>query len=282
MAPLNVLIIQLYAPCEDEDDMEKELFYERVDQVIGEYKKGRECLVVMGDFNGKVGSNREEDTVGPYGRGERNDNGERVVNFCKSHNLFITNTWFQQKSTAQHTWTAPNGETKNQIDYVLVDKRFRNGVQNSKSMPGADCESDHNPVIMKMKIRLQSVRKCKKTDKWNINSLKKPEIRNAFRVNLDKKVQEEKIHEGMEVGKMPNLKMWEEVEIRDKREIEGIWNKLKERIEMVAEEICGKEQMMKKQNWMTPDILAKMEDRRKAKNLGDEGRYKKLKQEVMP
>ena len=48
--------------------------------------------MVMGDFNGKVGSNREEDTVGPFGRGERNDNGERVVNFCKSHNLFITNT----------------------------------------------------------------------------------------------------------------------------------------------------------------------------------------------
>ena len=63
MAPVNVLIMQLYAPCEDEDEMEKECFYERVDQVIGEYKKGRECLVVMGDFNGKVGSNREEDTV---------------------------------------------------------------------------------------------------------------------------------------------------------------------------------------------------------------------------
>src|SRR3954463_8543882 len=74
--------------------------------------------------------------------------------------------------------------------------------------------------------------------------------------------------------------MWEEVEIRDKREIEETWNKLKERIEMVAEEICGKEQIMKKQNWMTSNILAKMEDRRKAKNLGDEGRYKKLKQEI--
>ena len=102
----------------------------------------------------------------------------------------------------------------------------------------------------------------------------------VFGVNLDKKVQEEKIHEGMEVGKMPNLKMWEEVELRDKREIEGIWNNLKECIEMVAEEICGKGQMRKKQNWMTADILAKMEDRRKAKILGDEGLYTKLKQEI--
>ena len=200
MAPVNVLIMQLYAPYEDEDEMEKECFYERVDQVIGEYKKGRECLVVMGDLNGKVGSNREEDTVGPFGRGERNDNGERVVNLCKRHNLFVTNTWFQQKRSAQHTWTSPNGETKNQIDYVLVDKRFRNGLQNSKSMPGADCKSDHNPVIMTMKIKLQRFRKFKKTVKWNVGGLKKSEIRKAYRVKLDKKLLEEKIHEELEIN----------------------------------------------------------------------------------
>ena len=41
-------------------------------------------------------------------------------------------------------------------------------------MPGADCESDHNPVVATVKIRLQRVKKFKKTVKWNINSLKKP------------------------------------------------------------------------------------------------------------
>src|SRR2546425_7172179 len=72
---------------------------------------------------------------------------ERVVNFCKRHKLFATNTWFQQRKSAQHTWISPDEVTKNQIDFVLVDKRFRNGIQNSKSMPGADCDSDHNPVV---------------------------------------------------------------------------------------------------------------------------------------
>ena len=55
MAPVNLLIVQIYAPCEIEKDEEKERFYERVDQVIKEHRKGRECLIVMGDFNGKVG-----------------------------------------------------------------------------------------------------------------------------------------------------------------------------------------------------------------------------------
>src|SRR2546425_7933159 len=110
-----------------------------------------------------------------------------VVNFSKRHNLFVTNTWFQQKRSAQHTWISPDKKTKNQIDYVLIDKRFRNGIQNSKSIPGADCESDHNPAIVTMKIRLQRVRKSKQTVKWNINNFKEPEIKNSFRTRLDKK-----------------------------------------------------------------------------------------------
>ena len=105
----------------------------------------------MEDFNGKVyiGDSREEDTIGPFGVLVRNDNGERVVNFCKRHNLFATNTWFQQRKSAQHKWISPDKVIKNQIDFVLVDKRFRNGIQNSKSMPGADCDSDHNHVVVK-------------------------------------------------------------------------------------------------------------------------------------
>src|SRR3989441_747660 len=196
----------------------------------------------MEDFRGKVEDNREEDIVGPFGLGVRNDNGERVVNFGKRHNLFVTNTWFQQKRSAQHTWISPDKETKNQIDYVLVDKRFRNGIQNSSSMPGADCESDHNPVIVIMKIRLQRVRKFKRAVKWNVNN-KKTEIKNAFRTRLDKQLHDEKIDEEMEIGE--------------------IWNKLKEDIATVAEEICGKEQLPKKQNWMNSEILHKMEERRK-------------------
>ena len=50
---------------------------------------------------------------------------------------------------------------------------------------GADCDSDHNPVVAKMKIRLLRVKNAKKTVKWNVNNLKKPEVRNAYRMRLD-------------------------------------------------------------------------------------------------
>ena len=97
------------------------------------------------------------------GVGQRYENGQCVVDLCKKHNLFVTNTWYQQRQTAQHTWTSPDGKTKNQIDYILMDKRFRNGVRNSKSMPGADCGSDHNPVIATVQIKLGKTKKNKKS-----------------------------------------------------------------------------------------------------------------------
>ena len=75
--PVNALVIQIYAPCEDEDDEVKDSFYDSIDKVIEEFRKGRECLVVMGDFNAKVGNNREDGEVGPFGVGVRNCNGER-------------------------------------------------------------------------------------------------------------------------------------------------------------------------------------------------------------
>ena len=69
----NVLIVQIYAPCEDEEEEEKDQFYERLDQTLREYKKGKECLVVMGNINGKIGNNKEENIIGPFGVGIRNE-----------------------------------------------------------------------------------------------------------------------------------------------------------------------------------------------------------------
>ena len=98
---------------------------------------------------------KEDDIVGPFGLGQRNENGQSIVDCCRRHNLMIANTWYQTKLNARHTWIAPDRKTKNQIDYILVDKRYRNGIKNSKARPGADCGSDHKPVVAEMCIKLQ-------------------------------------------------------------------------------------------------------------------------------
>ena len=44
--------------------------------------------------------------------------------------------------------------------------------------------------------------------------------------------------------------------------------------------MCERERMSKRQNWMNSEILSKMEERRKAKNMKDEGLYARLKHEI--
>ena len=56
----------------------------------------------------------------------------------------LANTWFQIRQNARHTWLAPDGQTENQIDYIMVDKRYRNGATNSQTRLDADCGSDHS------------------------------------------------------------------------------------------------------------------------------------------
>src|SRR5688572_6439002 len=127
-------------------------------------------------------------------------------------------------------------------------------------MPGIHCETDHKPVIARLKIKLQRVKKLKKAIKWNVSRLKNTDGRDTFKERLNKKI--------------------EEGGIEDYDEIDAIWNKLKESIEWVADEICGKNQMMKKQNWITAVILRKMEERRISQIQKDDEHYKRLKHEI--
>ena len=56
----------------------------------------RDILLVMGDLNAKVGEDNKafENIIGSHGVGERNDNGERLVDFCGLNNLEVTGTIF--------------------------------------------------------------------------------------------------------------------------------------------------------------------------------------------
>ena len=69
-------------------------------------------------------------------------------------------------------------------------------------MPGAHCGSDHNPVILRMKTRLQRVAKPKRTAKWNVSGFKKPEFRESYSRRLEKRLQEEKCEEGRDIDDM--------------------------------------------------------------------------------
>ena len=79
-------------------------------------------------MNAKVGNDKwaYESVMGKHGLRERNDNGERLCNMCDMNELIITGTLFPHKTIYKVAWVSPGGNTMNQIDHVLISRRFRN------------------------------------------------------------------------------------------------------------------------------------------------------------
>ncbi|KAK6737113.1 hypothetical protein RB195_019671 [Necator americanus] len=81
--------------------------------------------VIIGDFNAKVGPRRtpEELHIGTHGL-QWNDQGERLSEFIMTTKTIHGNSQFQKPSSLRWTWESPGGGYRNEIDHIIVDKRF--------------------------------------------------------------------------------------------------------------------------------------------------------------
>ena len=108
---------------------------------------------IIGDWNAKVGSQETPGVTGKFGLGVRNEAGQRLIEFCQESALVITNTLFQQHKRRLYTWTSPDGQCWNQIDYIFCSQRWRSSIQSAKTRLGADCGSDHELLVEGVKLR---------------------------------------------------------------------------------------------------------------------------------
>ena len=125
-------IISVYAPTNPTDSTSEsaqpsEIFYDQLQSTSSSVPPS-DLLVIMGEFNAREGSDNSNwrSVLGPHGIGECNENGKRLLDFCTSNQLLVTNTWFQHKLLHQATWfrNGDHSRTGHMIDYVLVNKRF--------------------------------------------------------------------------------------------------------------------------------------------------------------
>ena len=76
------------------EEAEVEQFYEDLQDLI-ELTPKKDVLIIIGDWNPKVGSQETPGVTGKFGFGIRNEARQRLIEFCQENALVIANTLFQ-------------------------------------------------------------------------------------------------------------------------------------------------------------------------------------------
>ena len=128
--PFNITVIQVYAPTSNAEEAEIERFYEDLQDLL-ELTPKKDVLFIIGDWNAKVGSQETLGVTGKFGLGVQNEAGQRLTEFCQENALVIADTLFQQHKRRLYTWTSPDDQYRNQIDYILCSQRWRSSIQST-------------------------------------------------------------------------------------------------------------------------------------------------------
>ena len=125
--PFNITVIQVYAPTSNAEEAEVERFYEDLQDLL-ELTPKKDVLFIIGDWDAKVGSQEIPGVTGKFVLKVQNEAGQRLIEFCQENALVIANTFFQQHKRRFYTWTSPDGQHQNQIDYILCSQRLRSSI----------------------------------------------------------------------------------------------------------------------------------------------------------
>jgi len=262
-APANITIIVAYAPSmtgdAETDEEERTRFYDELQKVIDKEPQ-RSVKFVIGDFNAKIGKSPSQlPTIGQYGLGERNAAGDCLYNFCAGNSLSIANTLFKQPPRRLYTWQSPNGNTRNQIDYIMIHSRYRKNIRNCHTYPGADCDSDHNLLVATYKGRFEKSRLSCQPLRFDLNALAGTHG-NAYAAEVTNRFEALRLQENESTP-------------------QELWQQTKEILLGAAKDHLMTKTKQSSNNWISEATIKKAEEKRKAKSTNPD-MYKKLKAEV--
>ena len=139
------------------------------------------------DWNAKV--EETPGVTGKFGLGVQNEAGQKLIEFCQEDALVIANILFQQHKRRLYTWTSPDGQHLNQINYILCSQRWRSSVHSAKTRLSEDCGSDHELLIAKFRGKLKTVWKTTRPIRYDLNQIPYDytvKVRNGFKgLDLD-------------------------------------------------------------------------------------------------
>ena len=228
-------LISVYAPQAGRPAEEKDAFWNKLYEVVGAIPPS-ESILIGGDLNGHVGATKDgyDGVHGGMGYGTRNAEGESILEFCSAVDLSVCNTFF--KKAVNHQITFVSGNSRSQIDYVMVRRGDRRMVSDIKVIAGLEIVQQHRLVVAV--LLLPALKKCKTKHKprlklWKLNTV---ECREKFQNGVLKDAEK----------------------VNGAKGIEGRWTAMKEVWLRNAEEVCGwtKGGTHRRETWWWNDDVA--------------------------
>ena len=146
-------------------------------------------LFIIGDWNAKVGNQEIPGVTGKFGLGVQYEAGKKLIGFCQENALVIANILFQQYKRRLYTWTSPDGQYQNQIDYIICSQRCKSSIQLAKTRLGGYCGLDHELLIAKFRFKLKKVGNTTRTFRYDLHQTPYSytvDVRNIWGIRSDR------------------------------------------------------------------------------------------------
>lgn len=179
-------IISVYAPEDNKPKQERESFYDQLQDTIQSLPQNQP-LIVLGDFNARVGNNEIPGIKQRFNEDILNDNGELMINLCTLSEMRINNTFFDHKDQYKYTFTNSRG-FKSIIDYIVTSRHLHpKQILDVRTLNSANVGSDHSLLLAK--ITLECTPKNRQgpslqQQKINIESLWDTSVRKLYEKRL--------------------------------------------------------------------------------------------------
>lgn len=165
--------IQCYVPTNTADEADNLNFYEQLQTEVAATPK-HDVLMVVGDLNGSDNAGREDHmALVSHGSGDMNENGELFADFCGLNEMVIGNTIFPHREIHKTTWISPDKRTKNQIDHLAINCKWRTSLLDTRVFREADIGSDHMLVVGRLRLKLRRVSKESTRRRLDLDKLDK-------------------------------------------------------------------------------------------------------------
>ena len=154
-------IISCYSPTNVSEENELVTFYDELSSLVRSIPK-HNMLVIGGDMNAQIGKNGNN----KYSlHNTSNRNGQHLTDFMIENRLACLNTNYQKREGKLWTYTHANN-TKAQIDYVLINKKWKNSALNCEAYSSFEgVSTDHRIVTAKIRLSLRKNAKRTATTK---------------------------------------------------------------------------------------------------------------------